>query len=108
MSGRVKHTPGPWKISHGGFDSDDGFSVASNNDEAELIKLICDCWPCSIVNNDHRKELAANARLIAAAPDLVEALQAIVQHQESVGGGLAVLSVTRKIAQDALDKAGVS
>ena len=33
---------------------------------------------------------------------LREALEAIVLHQESIGGGLAVLSATRRIAQEAL------
>ena len=32
-----------------------------------------------------------------------EALRAIVLHQEAIGGGLAVLSATRQIAQMALD-----
>ena len=37
--------------------------------------------------------------------ELVAALEAIVTHQETIGGGLAVLSTTRRIAADALAKA---
>ena len=31
------------------------------------------------------------------------ALEAIVMHQEAIGGGIAVLSATRRIAQEALE-----
>jgi len=72
-----KPTPGPWKISHGGFGTDDGFSIASNSIEAKNVKQVAECWPCAIVNDDHRRELAANARLIAAAPQLLAALKAV-------------------------------
>ncbi len=57
----LKHTPGPWKFSFESADSEwaivttIGGSVISN------------------VNADHRQE--ANARLIAAAPMLLEALR---------------------------------
>lgn len=70
-----KQTPGPWKIIHGGFVSDDGFSVGSDNAAAQRVKVVCECWPCSIVDQQHREELLANARLIAAAPELLDALK---------------------------------
>lgn len=73
-----KHTPGPWNIFHGGLKGDDGFSVGSDNIQAERVKVVAECWPCTIVDNQHRDELRANARLIAAAPELLEALQAII------------------------------
>lgn len=38
----------------------------------------------------------------------VDALRAIVAHQEAVGGGLALLSATRRIAQEALDRVAES
>jgi hypothetical protein len=68
-----KHTPGPWGLSHGGFKDSDGFSIATKNDTANNVKIVCECWPCSIVDQSHRDELAANARLIASAPDLLAA-----------------------------------
>lgn len=43
---------------------------------------------------------------IAAVRRCRTALEAIVIHQELIGGGLAVLSVTRKIAQGAIDHVG--
>lgn len=71
MSG---YTPGPWKLSHGGLPGDAGFSIASNNALAENVKITAECWPCTIVSEEHRQELFANARLIAAAPEMLEAL----------------------------------
>lgn len=71
----AKHTPGPWKMSHGGLPGDSGFSIASDNAEADNVKITAECWPCTIVSEDHRQELFANGRLIAAAPELLEALR---------------------------------
>lgn len=71
MVDSVKHTPGPWGISHGGLPGDSGFSVVSRNAEAENVKVTAECWPCTIVSEDHRQELFANARLIAKAPELL-------------------------------------
>lgn len=76
--GAVKHTPPPWKINHGGFRTDDGFSIATDNAAAERVKVVAECWPCSIVDQDHRDELLANARLIAAAPELLQACRALI------------------------------
>lgn len=76
-------TPGPWKIFHGGLPGDDGFSIGTNNAAAQRAKLICECWPCSIVDNEHREELRANAMLIAAAPELADLLRELHDFSES-------------------------
>ena len=60
-------TPGPWKVCH------DGFVKCSQTGERV-------CSPHSTLpdqkkNAEHRKNWEANARLIAAAPDLLEALK---------------------------------
>jgi hypothetical protein len=80
---KAKHTPGPWKLSHGGLPGDSGFSIVSNNAEAENVKVAAECWPCTIVSEDHRQELFANARLIAAAPELLESLRKAVARYEA-------------------------
>jgi hypothetical protein len=74
----MNHTPGPWKISHGGTIEDDGFSIVTDNAAARHIKVITESWPYSIVDRQHREELSANARLIAAAPELLAALESYV------------------------------
>ena len=74
----TKHTPGPWDIREGfrsdtwevfptrGAPPDDGFSAW-----AELATVVAD------YNDDDMSEGEANARLIAAAPELLAALQAL-------------------------------
>ncbi len=55
-----EHTPGPWKIN-----------------EASKIEIIAEGEPMVIArtpNKLYQKESEANARLIAAAPDLLDAL----------------------------------
>lgn len=49
--------------------------------------------------------IQSNGKLIAAAPELLEALRNIVKHQDISGGGLAKISVTRRIAAEAIKKA---
>ena len=67
------HTPGPWK-SRTGFDSDMREIYAPNPKikkpfmPTQLADVRADC-----------KEGKANARLIAAAPDLLEALKFLVR-----------------------------
>ncbi len=76
----AKHTPGPWKVSTTYKDfaagraaivpwSDQGRTLA----EVRPIK----CYPAS--------EVAANARLIAAAPDLLAACKRMVRASENHG-----------------------
>ena len=75
----VSHTPGPWRIIFGGFESDDGFGIGTDNAAASRVKVTAECWPCTIIDQQHRAELSANARLIAAAPDLLAALVGVVR-----------------------------
>ena len=58
-----KHTPGPWYAV--------GFQVEIEDNDAPDI---CNCWPAVFGQIDTRPtaEILANARLIAAAPDLLE------------------------------------
>lgn len=60
----TKHTPGPWDI-HGDFKE-----IHPLVDE-DGLKVIADIDP----DNTHLEESKANAALIAAAPDMLEALQ---------------------------------
>jgi hypothetical protein len=66
------HTPAPWKIAT--FDGPHEYaSIEAGDGISELIR-VCDIpnWPCAI------EEMQANARLIAAAPDLLDLLEAAV------------------------------
>jgi hypothetical protein len=62
-----KHTPGPWEVGY--HDKHGQRTVLSQHIE------ICTCWHHSV--GAIEKEMEANARLIAAAPDLLAALELI-------------------------------
>lgn len=83
---RMSATPGPWRILHGGFRHDDGFSIGTDNAAASRVKVVCECWPCTIVDQQHRDELLANAQLIAAAPELLAALDELVDKSQPLSG----------------------
>lgn len=71
------HTPGPWSYDGDGFESaaaadtgTDGYTVFSVDAEGQLVENICNI---DDAGDDLISE--ANARLIAAAPELLEALR---------------------------------
>jgi hypothetical protein len=69
VGGMSTHTPGPWKKSKYG---------ELKNPEGQQVMV----WGCGIAHSMRTSETEANARLIAAAPDLLEALKEIVQRNE--------------------------
>ena len=70
------HTPGPWRF----MTDTTGEYLAVFATPQGGTKVIC---PVKIADE-------ANAHLIAAAPELLDALRALVQVYEKVGGPLAV------------------
>jgi hypothetical protein len=74
----TKHTPGPWNYAHGSTDllTHDGDDVA---------------YVDTAIPNRSKSEQLANARLIAAAPDLLEALQILSETAGRVAQGAAVI-----------------
>ena len=78
----MKHTPGPWKADrmyHGPKEKDRrcGFIVNGPDENQQDLPLrICDLRVPS--GMDGFREGQANARLIAAAPELLEALREVV------------------------------
>lgn len=61
---RAKHTPGPWKIER-------GYST--------IIKSIGPCFPDEYAGSTWLEVTEADARLIAAAPDLLRALSNLIE-----------------------------
>ncbi|WP_462052465.1 hypothetical protein ACSYS7_001747 [Stenotrophomonas maltophilia] len=76
-----KHTPGPWEVSHGGHGSPHGFVIDEyyvlNRTVADDVAIAAD-----IVDPATQMPSEANARLIAAAPELLEALSKAVRETE--------------------------
>jgi hypothetical protein len=74
----TKHTPGPWHIDR------DAFERAARLKGGDNMRLILR-WGAFARRSSADVEIEANARLIAAAPDLLEALQTLVQMTGNVG-----------------------
>lgn len=64
----TKHTPGPWKLERHGKGH--GYDVVGGGPEPETV--VYD------VRNTRHEQALANARLIAAAPDLLAALKDVL------------------------------
>lgn len=74
MSG-VKHTPGPW-TAHKTIEAHDGMPECWQIDAEH--DAVCTTQFCYAPNTE------ANARLIAAAPDLLDALESLVEHTDGI------------------------
>lgn len=69
----TKHTPGPWVVTN-------GYQVWKDGRNALLSPRICSLKSAATpVEQVSRDEMAANAALIAAAPDMLAALREAVQ-----------------------------
>jgi len=84
-----KHTPGPWA-----WDVDYDVVLGSNKSTV-----------CKIATGEDREEEDANARLIAAAPDLLVACRGLVEAADLRLGAGAIKSAL-DLARAAISKAG--
>ena len=89
---KKQHTPGPWFITGG----------ATRCIEARigdgLIQEVAACGP-TMADKGYGPQQEANARLIAAAPDLLEALQGLLNALPSATTHPAVKSARAAIAK---------
>ena len=95
----MSHTPGPWVV--WGSSSNDGEAeVVSKKDGSKTI-----CWTADTYNEvdgegEVTSEDLSNARLIAAAPELLSALRYMVENAESEGwSGLMLSDAVAAIAK---------
>lgn len=78
---KQQHTPGPWKVT----DMDQHPGIETHDESVSIVIFGCrkglDANPYddSGVRGKTRKQAIANAHLIAASPDLLEALEAYVE-----------------------------
>lgn len=75
--GKATHTPGPWK-------SRDWRVVDSQGENGMCTTVICDTGNNAKTRTTENK---ANARLIAAAPELLETLHALVEQFHAYENG---------------------
>jgi hypothetical protein len=80
MEAKQGHTPGPWSFSDNtNMASGKTHYTVYSNDDGYSRLVICDT---PYVKNFKHHE--ANARLIAAAPELLEALEDVTDQMESI------------------------
>ena len=93
-----KHTPGPWLIE--AQNSHTGAIATVHNTTDVWVEIWSENW---IVTGMGPEEQSANARLIAAAPDLLEALKEIIAAAD--GDGWNQLDASFATARAAIAKA---
>lgn len=90
---KTSHTPGPWKARI--YPYGDHHQVSNKSGQmfiADVLKLDAD------------EQTEANAKLIAAAPDLLEALKDII-HANDTGMGKSAVRLRIDIAREVIKKA---
>ena len=74
-----KYTPGPWKAAMIGDYPGPGGKFTVCQDTNDIRTMVCE-MPHSAISGHGVRE--ANARLIAAAPEMLEALEAVKRWEE--------------------------
>lgn len=93
---KTKHTPGPWSVNHTGKHPEYDFVYSANND------TVCQLFN---VNEEDFKNRKANAILIAAAPELLDALVFVLDSYERYCPERYYSDVNVMIADDVIKKA---
>ena len=100
----TQHTPGPWAINHAGSGRDGKFIydevyVYAPSSGVEDIAVASD------IADPLGGDSMPNARLIAAAPELLEALISLLESFEAMERGEVYKKLTVKDARSAIKKA---
>ena len=106
-----KHTPGPWEAEHHRSDGEPSDGPGHWTIEVKIVHYSADPYGvvADTLNRDHRlgpDDDAANARLLAAAPDLLSGCHALLGLIQLIGGRddltpelIEVLSSNHRIAE---------
>jgi hypothetical protein len=79
----TRHTPGPWTNDDGSISAGEGGFAVANVYSSEDFPCLDDCDEARLAEID--VECAANARLIAAAPDIGAALERLLSEPYGCG-----------------------
>lgn len=90
----AKHTPGPWRVAENGF-----FAMAVETSSG--INITHEAGYGTRISGPEKE---ANARLISAAPELLQALKESVPHLEYMAGGMTHAPWKTKKAQECLER----
>ena len=104
MKQKAAHTPAPWLIEWNAAQSGEGHYITDSKDMGELSRIAM-----VLFHDDEDGETRANARLIAAAPQLLEALQTTAANLRSWkaanGGGIKTFDSWLEVVEEAIAKA---
>ena len=107
-----KHTPGPWVYDEENADGDTYTIAHSPNYQAAIRSVsdpavLVDIRRSDLADSRSLEEARANARLIAAAPELLAACQAYLDAEKLTNAAAYVraLSETKRLIAEAVAKA---
>ena len=104
MEQKAPHTPAPWRIEWNTAQGGEGHYITDINDMGELSRIAA-----VLFHDDADGETHANARLIAAAPQLLEALQTTAANLRSWkaanGDGIKTFDSWLEVVEEAIAKA---
>ena len=104
MEQKAAHTPAPWQIEWNAAQSGEGHYITDSNDMGELSRIAA-----VLFHDDADGETRANARLLASAPQLLEALQTTAANLRSWkaanGGGIKTFDSWLEVVEEAIAKA---
>lgn len=83
MSGPLKRSPGPWVVTHRHVDG------TVHDDEIDGLGLEIEAIERPLIRGGYAR--AGDAHLIAAAPDLLEALKALVRVNEDHNAAMGLV-----------------
>lgn len=115
-SAKVTHTPGPWmvtpiaeEISGRDYTGCDAHFLVVNSEGEKIVDADDSHGCCSFPGRTWPVIGEADAHLIAAAPDMLEAMEAIVAEADQSNGGkgakLPIVLYIKELAQKAIAKA---
>jgi hypothetical protein len=104
----TKHTPGPWRISNGNFANlIEGYSGRHHGEWDDGFRAVASAQHCEPTGNyvNERENAEANARLIAAAPELLEACSLLLEALRSSNVSNGLIRSAEDAARAAIAKA---
>ena len=104
MEQKAAHTPAPWLIEWNAAQGGEGHYITDSKDMVELSRIAA-----VLFHDDADGETRANARLIAAAPQLLEALQTTAENLRSWkaanNSGINTFDSWLEVVEEAIAKA---